>query len=70
VDPGVYDFEVAGTGFRMFVAAGVGVQANRATTVDPKLKLGAIEARVEVNGESSELLTKRQPPARRELQTP
>jgi hypothetical protein len=43
---------------RTFVATGVGVEANRATTVDPKLEVGVIEARVEVNGESSDLLTK------------
>ncbi len=61
VDPGIYDLEATRTGFRTFVATGVGVEANRATTVDPKLELGAIEARAEVNGESSELLTKDSP---------
>jgi carboxypeptidase family protein len=61
VDPGIYDLEATRTGFRTFVATGVGVEANRATTVDPKLELGMIDARVEVNGESSELLTKDSP---------
>ena len=29
VDPGIYDLEATRTGFRMFVAAGIGMQANR-----------------------------------------
>lgn len=61
VDPGTYDLEAARIGFRTYLATGVGVQANRTTTLDPRLELGTAEARVEVNGESSELLTKDSP---------
>jgi hypothetical protein len=31
VDPGIYDLEATRTGFRMFVATGIGMEANRAT---------------------------------------
>ncbi|HKE22109.1 MAG TPA: TonB-dependent receptor, partial [Bryobacteraceae bacterium] len=61
VDPGAYDVEVTRAGFRQYLATGVGVQANRTTTVDPTLELGATEIQVEVNGESSELLTRDSP---------
>jgi len=61
VDPGIYDLEATRNGFRTYVAAGFDVEANRTTTIDPKLELGASETQVEVNGESSELLTKDSP---------
>ena len=53
--------EATRSGFRTYVAAGVGVQANRTTTIDARLELGASESQVEVNSESSELLTKDSP---------
>ena len=31
LDPGIYDLEATRTGFRMFVATGIGMEANRAT---------------------------------------
>jgi outer membrane receptor protein involved in Fe transport len=37
------------------------VEANRVATLDPRLEMGAGETRIEVNGESSELLTKDSP---------
>jgi hypothetical protein len=37
VDLGVYELQVSHPGFRTYVATGAGVEANRATTVDPKL---------------------------------
>ena len=58
VDPGTYDLRAMRPGFREYLATGVGVQANRTTTVDPRLELGAAGTQIEVNGESSELLTK------------
>jgi hypothetical protein len=58
VDPGVYDLTAARSGFRSYLAIRIGVEANRVTTVDPKLEVGAAESRIEVNGESSEVLIK------------
>src|SRR5215472_7361111 len=61
VDLGIYELQVSHPGFRTYVATGIGVEANRATTVDPKLEVGAAEARVEVTEESSEILVKDSP---------
>jgi hypothetical protein len=61
VDLGVYDLQVTHPGFRAYLAIGIGVEANRATTIDPKLEVGATETRVEVSGESSEILIKDSP---------
>jgi carboxypeptidase family protein len=56
VDLAVYDLRVEHPGFRTYVEAGIRVQANRVTTVDPRLGLGAAETRIEVSGQSRELL--------------
>lgn len=61
VDPGAYDLMAARPGFRTYLATGIGVEANRVTTVDPRLEVGAAESRIEVNGESSEVLIKDSP---------
>ena len=61
VDLGVYELQVAHPGFRTYVDAGINVEANRTTTVDPRLEIGAAETRIEVNGESSEMLFKDSP---------
>src|SRR5215469_14916922 len=61
VDLGVYDLTVTHPGFRAYVATGIGVEANRATTIDPKPEVGAAETRVEVSAESSEILVKDSP---------
>ena len=61
VDLGVYDLTVAHPGFRTYSATGVGAEANRVTTVDPHLEIGATETRIEVSGESSEILIKDSP---------
>ncbi len=58
VDLGAYDLEVTHPGFRTYTAKGIAVEANRVTSADPKLEIGAAEARIEVSAESSELLTK------------
>ena len=58
VDLGVYDLAVTHPGFKSYLATGIAVQANRATPIDPKLEVGATPTQIEVNGESSELLTK------------
>jgi hypothetical protein len=55
VDPGVYNLTAAHAGFRTYLAAGIGVEANRVTTVDPKLEVGAAESGIEVNGEATEI---------------
>jgi hypothetical protein len=61
VDLGIYDLHVTHPGFRAYVATGIGVEANRATTVDPRLEVGAAESRIEVNAGSSEILVKDSP---------
>ena len=57
VDLGAYELQVAHPGFRTYVGAGITVEANRTTTFDPRLELGTAESRIEVNGESSEMLS-------------
>jgi hypothetical protein len=61
VDLGVYQLQASHPGFRTFLGDGINVEANRATTFDPRLEVGAAETRIEVNGESSEVLTKDSP---------
>jgi Carboxypeptidase regulatory-like domain len=61
VDLGVYELQVAHPGFRTYVGAGITIEANRVTTFDPRLEVGAAETRIEVSGESSELLVKDSP---------
>jgi Carboxypeptidase regulatory-like domain/TonB dependent receptor len=58
VDLGVYDLSIEHPGFKTYQARRIGVEANRVTTIDPVLEVGSTGSRVEVNGESSELLTK------------
>jgi hypothetical protein len=61
VDLGVYELQIAHPGFRTYLSTGINVEANRVTTVDPRLDVGAAEMRIEVNGESSEMLVKDSP---------
>src|SRR5499433_3700710 len=61
VDPGTYDLTVSLPGFRTYLSTHIGVEANRATTIDPALKVGAAETRIEVSGEASEILIKDSP---------
>jgi hypothetical protein len=61
VDLGLYGLEVTHAGFRTFLSSGIGVEANRVTTVDPRLEVGASEIAIEVSGESSDLLVKDSP---------
>jgi hypothetical protein len=61
VDLGVYQLQVAHPGFRTYVGTGINVEANRVTTFDPRLEVGAAETRIEVSGESSEVLVKDSP---------
>lgn len=61
VDPGVYGIMVSHLGFRNYSGAGVRVEANRVTTLDPRLEVGAAETRIEVHDESGDLLTKDSP---------
>jgi hypothetical protein len=58
VDLGIYSLVVTHPGFRAHVTTGVGVEANRTTTIDPKLEVGEAETRIEVSGESSEILVR------------
>src|SRR5947209_4747872 len=61
VDLGVYELQVAHPGFRTYLGTGIGVEANRVTTFDPRLEVGAAETRIEVSAESSEILIKDSP---------
>ena len=61
VDLGTYKLQVTHPGFQEYVATGIGVGANRVTTVDPHLNVGAAESRIEVSAESNELLIKDSP---------
>src|SRR5262249_41034268 len=61
VDPGSYDLTVSLPGFSTYLSTHIGVEANRATTIDPALKVGAAETRIEVSGEASEILIKDSP---------
>jgi hypothetical protein len=61
VDLGVYDLQIVHPGFRIYVEAGIPVEANRVITVDPHLEVGGAETRIEVNGQSSDLLVKDSP---------
>ena len=61
VDLGLYNLKVAHPGFKAFTGVGFRVEANRTTTIDPRLELGAVETSVEVNAESAELLAKEGP---------
>src|SRR5262249_13840911 len=56
VDPAFYDLQVVHPGFRTYAEAGIRVEANRVTTVDARLQLGAAETRIEVSSQSRELL--------------
>src|SRR5262249_43829390 len=61
VDLGMYELGVTHLGFRPFLSSGIGVEANRVTTFDPQLEVGASETAIEVSGESSDMLVKDSP---------
>jgi outer membrane receptor protein involved in Fe transport len=61
VDLGVYELKVAHAGFRTYVGSGISVEANRVTTLDPRLEVGSAENRIEVSEDSSEALIKDSP---------
>src|SRR5258708_6570791 len=61
VDLGVYELKVARQGFRTYLGSGIGVEANRVPTIDPRLEVGAAETSIQVSAESSEILIKDSP---------
>jgi hypothetical protein len=61
VDLGVYDLQVVHPGFRSYLGTAIRVEANRVSTVDPRLEVGAAETRIEVSAQSSEVLVKDSP---------
>src|SRR5262249_30895889 len=61
VDLGVYHLTVTQPGFATYIGTEIAVEANRTTTVNPRLELGTAETRIEVSSESSEILTKDSP---------
>jgi hypothetical protein len=58
VDLGRYEIKVTQQGFRPFLATGFGVEANRTTTLDVRLEVGAVDQQVTVSAESSEVLVR------------
>ena len=58
VDLGTYTLKVTKPGFRPFLTTGVGVEANRATTLDATLEVGDVRTEIKVNAEAAELLAK------------
>jgi hypothetical protein len=63
VDLGVYELKVTQSGFKLFVATDLGVEANRTTTLDTRLALGSETAAVQVSAEA-ESMTVRDSPLR------
>src|SRR5262245_30809686 len=61
VDLGAYELKVTHPGFNAFIATGLAVEANRVTTFDATLEVGAAETAIQVSGESSEMLVKDSP---------
>src|SRR5262249_23061658 len=61
VDLGAYELQVEHPGFREYSAIGINVQANRVTTLNPSLDVGAAETKIDVSAESAELLVKDSP---------
>ena len=61
VDLGVYNLQVTHPGFRTYLGTAINVEANRVTTFDPHLEVGAAETRIEVSGEASDVLIKDSP---------
>ena len=58
VDPGLYNLVVTHPGFKTLVANKIAIEANRAATIDPKLEVGDTSMRIDVDTESSEMLTR------------
>jgi hypothetical protein len=58
VDIGLYELSIAHPGFRTFVAASVGVKANRTTSVDARLEVGSVDTQVTVNAGFDEMLVR------------
>lgn len=58
VDLGTYTLKVEKPGFRPFLSTGVGVEANRATTLNARLEVGDLRAEIRVNAEAADLLAK------------
>lgn len=58
MDPGVYQLKVTHPGFKPSITKMVRVNANRVTTIDIRLEVGATETPIEVGAESDELLVK------------
>lgn len=55
---GTYTLKVSKPGFRPFLSTGVGVEANRTTTLDAKLEVAGMQTAIEVGAEAAELLAK------------
>ena len=58
VDLGIYTLKVTKPGFIPFLNTGVGIEANRATTLDARLEVGDVRTEIKVNAEAAELLAK------------
>ncbi len=60
-DGRVYSLKITKPGFKPFLSTEVVVEANRATTMDVRLEVGAVETVIAVNAESAALLVKDAP---------
>src|SRR5712692_697925 len=61
VDLGLYNLKISQRGFASHYSTALRVEANRTTTVDAKLAIGAVDTVVEVNAETADLLVKDAP---------
>jgi outer membrane receptor protein involved in Fe transport len=55
VDPGTYELKLTHPGFSSFVATGVGVEANRNSVTDVRLKLGSESTAIQVSADAQAL---------------
>ena len=55
VDLGTYDVKITHAGFNSFVAAGLGVEANRTAVMDVRLELGSEAVTIQVSADAETL---------------
>jgi len=58
VDLGAYELKVTQPGFKTFLATGLGVEANRTITIDPRLEVGSEAIGVQVSAEAETLMVR------------
>src|SRR5262245_58635731 len=58
VDLGIHELRATHPGFKLFLKTAVGAEANRTTTQDVRLEVGALDEQVTVSAETGELLAR------------